>query len=300
MMYIFSYFFDVASTAFTRMTILNVITGLATLLIVYILSIPSLDLLDVAKALKWAFLVLPNYNLGQGMVDLFNNYQFQHAFENENPTEMCVQFSKSVPKNPFPDALIRAVCNESLQTYDRGHIDVDACIRDDQKAFGKQFPFGMLCNTIEQFLVNATSNFQWNYLAWDNPGIGRFLIFLALEGFVFFGIVLMIEYRVFKRAYDVLARCVASLCTRRNAVYVMTSDHLLDSDVVNEKIRVDNQHRGNDVLMLRDLTKIFRQRTGKYSFYFSFASENVQLGFCFTTKLQNTLVLSLNERSKIR
>ena len=65
MMYIFSYLFQVASTAFVRMTILNILTGLATLLVVYILSIPSIGLVDVAHALKWAFLIFPNYNLGK-------------------------------------------------------------------------------------------------------------------------------------------------------------------------------------------------------------------------------------------
>lgn len=99
MMYVFSFLFEVASTAFVRMTILNIITGLATLLIVYILSIPSIGLVNVAHALKWAFLVLPNYNLGQAMIDLFNNYQFKTVFESEDPVAMCTQFLKRFPNS---------------------------------------------------------------------------------------------------------------------------------------------------------------------------------------------------------
>lgn len=269
MMYIFSYFFEVASTAFTRMTILNVITGLATLLIVYILSIPSLDLLDVAKILKWVFLALPNYNLGQGMVDLFNNYQFQHAFQNENTTQMCIQLAKSFPgaSQILNDTMIGDICTESLRTYHRGHIDVDTCIKQDTKRFPAYAVFlPRVCEGIEKFLVIATSNFQWDYLSWNNPGIGRFLIFLAIEGVLFFSIVLLVEYHAFRRGFSVIVNWFRHLCSnwclRRRAVYVVTNDHQLDSDVLNEKIRVDNQHRGNEVLLLRDLTKVFRQRTG--------------------------------------
>ncbi|XP_065652513.1 phospholipid-transporting ATPase ABCA3 isoform X3 [Hydra vulgaris] len=87
-MYLFSFLFVVASTAFTRMTILNVITGLATLLVVNILSLSSLNLLDVANILKWVFLVLPNYCLGQGIIDIFNNYQYNTIFD--KALQMCI------------------------------------------------------------------------------------------------------------------------------------------------------------------------------------------------------------------
>ncbi len=44
---------------------------------VVILEIPELNTADVARALQWAFLaLLPNYCLGQGMLDLYNNYQY--------------------------------------------------------------------------------------------------------------------------------------------------------------------------------------------------------------------------------
>jgi len=286
-MYIFSFVFEVASTAFVRMTILNVITGLATLLVVYILSIPSIGLLNVAKALKWAFLVLPNYNLGQGMVDLFNNYQFMHAFENEDPVSMCKQFVRNIPGAGSHPKLITLICKNSLKTYHRGSIDVNQCIKDDMSISLNATVAGMLCNGIEDFLNNATSHFQYNYLAWDNPGIGRFLIFLAIEGFIFFSIVLMIEYRVlrglFRRLQATgrhLLTCVFSggcCCETGPVVYVVSNqakqDHY-DSDVADEKRKIDNQFVNNNVLTMKDLYKIFHPRAGKFFYsYISFFSK---------------------------
>jgi ATP-binding cassette subfamily A (ABC1) protein 3 len=39
-----------------------------------ILSIPQLDLLNIADVLEWIFIILfPNYNLGQGLNDIYQN-----------------------------------------------------------------------------------------------------------------------------------------------------------------------------------------------------------------------------------
>lgn len=126
----------------------------------------------------------------------------------------------------------------------------------------------MLCNGIQKFLVNATSNFQYNYLAWDNPGIGRYLVFLTLEGFIFFGIVLMIEYRVMAGFFKSIVsgtKRVFTRCLELTPVVVTKSSNggFYDSDVVNEKVRIDNQPVNNHVLMMKDLTKVFHPRTGK-------------------------------------
>lgn len=214
-MYMFSFAFEVPSTAFTRMTILNVITGLATMLVVFILSIPSLNLLDVAKALKWAFLVLPNYNLGQGMIDLFNNYQSIEIF------------NKAV-----------ASCEKSYH-FDKAR-----------------------CENLTLSFVGDQLEFETNYLAWANPGIGRYLVFLALEGFLFFFIVLIIEYEIVPRFF----RQIVSGKARVLYVHKDGEDPPLDSDVQVEQTRIQNQNRGNDVLMLKDLTKVYRSLFGRALF----------------------------------
>ena len=158
---------------------------------------------------------------------------------------------------------------ESLKTYHRGRIDVAMCIKDDLSIITNVQLVTTLCEGIQKFLINATSNFQYNYLAWENPGIGRYLVFLTMEGFIFFGIVMMIEYRVlgnfFKSCLSSTKRLVTR-CLELSPVVVVSKGNngFYDSDVVNEKVRIDNQPVNNHVLMLKDLTKTFHPRTGTF------------------------------------
>lgn len=51
--------------------------GVATLLVVVILTIPQIGLQDVSNILQWIFLaVFPNYCLAQGVFDFYQNYQY--------------------------------------------------------------------------------------------------------------------------------------------------------------------------------------------------------------------------------
>ena len=61
-----------ASKAYIRLTLLNIVTGLVALLVVYILE--SLDYSDTADALNWIFFLLPNFSLGQTFSNIFTNY----------------------------------------------------------------------------------------------------------------------------------------------------------------------------------------------------------------------------------
>ena len=70
--YVFSFWFNVPATGFTRMVMINVISGLATFLTVTLLS--ALDTLHgVTNALDWVFMIFPNYNLGIGLSSLSRN-----------------------------------------------------------------------------------------------------------------------------------------------------------------------------------------------------------------------------------
>ena len=174
-----------------------------------VLSFPllELDLLDVADALKWAFLVLPNYNLGQGMTDMFNNYNAIELFN--SAVDMCVA-TFSVPRK-YCEEEIRKLGGDNLQ-------------------------------------------FQDNYLAWDNPGIGRYLIFLAWEGIFFFALVLLIEYRVF----DACTRFLARLRSYSTGVFTMERSTMADDDdVLAEKERILTSEDNDDVLVIKELTKVF-------------------------------------------
>lgn len=42
-------------------------------------------------------------------------------------------------------------------------------------------------------------DFGENYLAWDAPGVGRFILFMLLQSLVFIILTLAIDYNLFKR-----------------------------------------------------------------------------------------------------
>ena len=95
---------------------------------------------------------------------------------------------------------------------------------------------------------------QDNYLAWDNPGIGRYLTFLAWEGVLFFALVLLIEYRVFHACTQFLAR----LRSYSTGVFTMEGSTLADDeDVLAEKERILMSEDNDDVLVIKELSKVF-------------------------------------------
>jgi len=60
------------------MIMFNVFTGMATILAISILQIPDLELLHIADALDWVFMLLPNYDLGIGISQMAANVQLQN------------------------------------------------------------------------------------------------------------------------------------------------------------------------------------------------------------------------------
>ena len=177
----------------------------------------GLDLLDVADALKWAFLVLPNYCLGQGIGDMFSNYNALDLFN--NAVHMCIDELHKL-KIHVPDA--RQECERYIRE-----------------------------------LFGSTVQFQENYLAWHNPGIGRYLIFLAWEGIVFFVLVLLIEYGVFRTCKQFLIRGYSNLMGIANQEPAQADD----DDVLAEKERVMT---AQDVLLIKQLTKVFAGNKRKF------------------------------------
>ena len=171
----------------------------------------DLHLLDVANALKWAFLVLPNYCLGQGLTDIFNNYNALDFFN--KALDMCLRFESP------------ATCEKRIREY-----------------FGSQLEL------------------QENYLSWDNPGIGRYLVFLALEGIVFYSLLLLIEYGVFNRLTGIFRRSFSTVGLRSDESSVADDD-----DVLEEKRRVMSSENMDDVLAIKELTKVFSGNGREYN-----------------------------------
>uniref|UniRef100_H2Z850 ABC transporter domain-containing protein n=1 Tax=Ciona savignyi TaxID=51511 RepID=H2Z850_CIOSA len=199
LMYSLSLLFQVPSTALVRITIVNIITGLASIITVNVLRIlGESSLNDVASSLDWAFLLLPQYCLGQGLADLYTNVEM---------VNICTS-----------DPLLEIFCKEM------GY------------------------------------NFQTNFLAWESYGVGRFVVFLATEGLIFFLILFIVEF-------DLLPRVWNSLRIMRNAT-PMTPDRvslLEDEDVAEERSRINSSELPNlvatDRLIIKNLRKVYKTGT---------------------------------------
>ncbi|XP_029293444.1 ATP-binding cassette sub-family A member 3 [Cottoperca gobio] len=76
LMYLLSFLFSSAATAYTRLTIFNIISGTATFLSVTIMTIPELNLKDMSHLLDKVFLIFPNYCLGMSFSQFYQNYEF--------------------------------------------------------------------------------------------------------------------------------------------------------------------------------------------------------------------------------
>ena len=109
------------------------------------------------------------------------------------------------------------------------------------------------CKIAIQRTPDLDINFHRDYLAWSTPGVGRFLLILPIEGVLFMLLVLFIDYNV--------ARSLRSLIRKDNQVDPFDSIHqeiAEDSDVLAERRRVLEGEARGDVLVVNDLTKIFK------------------------------------------
>uniref|UniRef100_A0A8C2IMX7 ATP binding cassette subfamily A member 3 n=1 Tax=Cyprinus carpio TaxID=7962 RepID=A0A8C2IMX7_CYPCA len=132
-MYLLSFLFSTAATAYTRLTIFNILSGTATFLAVTIMTIPELKLEDMSHLLDKIFLVFPNYCLGMSFSEFYQNYEI-------------ITFCTS---SDFADF----ICKSYNITY------------------------------------------QVNYFSMDEPGVGRFLVAMSLQGVVFIALLFLIELR---------------------------------------------------------------------------------------------------------
>nr|XP_061805523.1 phospholipid-transporting ATPase ABCA3-like [Nerophis lumbriciformis] len=89
LMYLLSFFFSSAATAYTRLTIFNMISGTATFLAVTIMTIPELNLQNLSRLLDKVFLIFPNYCLGMSFCQFYQNYEFI-SFCTTSPETMVI------------------------------------------------------------------------------------------------------------------------------------------------------------------------------------------------------------------
>lgn len=80
LMYPASFVFEVPSSAFVALACLNVFVGLVSTVSTYVLELfDDEELRAVSRVLRKAFLVLPQYCLGRGLMDMFANHLAQQA-----------------------------------------------------------------------------------------------------------------------------------------------------------------------------------------------------------------------------
>ncbi|CAL1288325.1 unnamed protein product [Larinioides sclopetarius] len=88
--YCCTFIFMSPSTAYVRICLFNILVGIATLLTVTILEIPDIGVKSVAKILDYIFSILiPNYDLGRAVANLYQNQQFNKFCNNYYAKLMC-------------------------------------------------------------------------------------------------------------------------------------------------------------------------------------------------------------------
>lgn len=132
--------------------------------------------------------------------------------------------------------------------------------------------------------------FYKNYLAWNSPGIGRYLFFMLLQGFCYFGIVLSMEYNLFSRIRYAIrgdqGMTPAVPMHHGGQVLALSTARTEDSDVADEMRRLEenpiNSVMQTDSLILKNISKYY----GSYC-----AVNNVSVGVppneCFGLLGQN-------------
>ncbi|KAM9392247.1 phospholipid-transporting ATPase ABCA3 [Pholidichthys leucotaenia] len=102
LMYLLSFFFSTAASAYTRLTIFNMISGTATFLAVTIMTIPQLGLQNLAHLLDKVFLIFPNYCLGMSFSQFYQNYEFlSFCLKDEFTKDICNDFNITYQTNYF-------------------------------------------------------------------------------------------------------------------------------------------------------------------------------------------------------
>ncbi|XP_048101265.1 phospholipid-transporting ATPase ABCA3 [Alosa alosa] len=199
LMYLLSFLFSTAATAYTRLTIFNIISGTASFLAVTIMTIPELELQDLSHILDKVFLLFPNYCLGMSFSQFYQNYEL-------------ITFCTSNP-------VAETICKVYNFTY------------------------------------------QENYFSMTAPGIGRFLVAMALQGLLFIVLLFLVELQCVRT----MKRALGSLCRRHRKGLLLSGAAALqpeDRDVAEERKRVLEcqpvvESMVGSPLILQELTKVY-------------------------------------------
>ncbi|XP_044269819.1 phospholipid-transporting ATPase ABCA3-like [Tribolium madens] len=159
MMYVASYFFEVPSTGYTRMTLFNVCFGVTAFLVVQILLTPGLFLKHVADGLHWGFLLIPHYSLATGIRDTYITF---------STSKMC--------------NFLVTNCMEHVVNTNRDKCWNLACHNNYSNNLGHY-----CCEKVQRFFK------------WEKPGIGRNIMYSFVTGTTLFILVVLWEYKLLSK-----------------------------------------------------------------------------------------------------
>ncbi|XP_060066248.1 phospholipid-transporting ATPase ABCA3-like [Ylistrum balloti] len=214
--YLLHYLFDVPATGMVVVTMLNIVTGLATTMAVFVLRFPFLGTIDVSNALDWAFsVIIPHYCLGLGLMNIYTNYEYIKACNVIDYKLLCL-----IPK-----------------------LNQNPCCKD-------------TCG-------DNCFSFTDDYLAWESPGIGKYLIFMSIQAVVYFLIIFLVESGLLSQFYYFLSGKSAnsvgdSMVSMEEHDYGGEEE---DDDVRDERRRINNTSVNNlmktDSLIIKNLSRTY-------------------------------------------
>jgi ATP-binding cassette, subfamily A (ABC1), member 3 len=226
-MYLLSYIFKISATGFAILSTWNILTSQATLTPTQILTLPQLGLVNVSNILEWIFLLI------------FPNFSMGQAlidlYNNYQITNLC----ESGPLAPV------SLCS----------IFPNPCCIHLNK--NKVRP----CGETDCLLWNE------NYLAWERPGLLRFFIFLPIQFFIHFSIILLYEAGYLRKLSYILLSLTKrqkkknelSLEVEQREQEILFNDIPKDSDVIAEESRIKrlSKDNNNELFIVDALTKYY-------------------------------------------
>jgi len=216
-MYLFSFLFSIPSSAFTRLTMLNIFTGIATLIVVTVLQIPDLKLTHVGNILDWVFLVLPNYSLGTAFNDLYTN---------DRALETCTR--------PTVQLYCKLLASNYTEIFHL-HLMPNPC-----------------CKGTDHCGFTGCIDYNEDPLGWDGLGLGRILLFLFIDGIVFFTVIVLVELQTWNKIKYYFQR-------QRHPHQVDDVVTVEDDDVAAERELIHNRQmtvlQQDNNLIIKDLVK---------------------------------------------
>lgn len=166
--------FTNSSKAYTWLTIVNIVTGLAALLTVTIVNFikPSL-----ALQLRNAFMFLPNYCFAQGLSDVYTKYGLALCYYTRDANVFFLFFfPPPLPLSSYQTILvIEQYCASS-------HMSLQQCC--------------------DKWGPTISLTCQANYLSLYPPGVGRYILCMIGQALVYFVLVLIFEANLLVRLFQ--------------------------------------------------------------------------------------------------